>query len=422
MSRFTNPFPQFEDINGVPQAGGTLSFFETGTTIFKTIFSDADLQTPAANPATLNASGVLDTDVFTTGQYNVVLKNSLGEQKRQADPYSGFETAEAQWSDWDPTITYGIGDLVRGSDGLYYQSEVASNLNNDPVLDPISWSQVQLTTVWNPNRTYSSIDTVFASDGNLYKSKVNNNLGNNPVSSSDEWGPAFNLETTLNVSLPRGYHSGYTLDNIVGDPDHDTKVTAGAWRDFANLQDIIRSTPITKQIDSDWVEGDDVGGFPSGLSLSPNTTYHFFVIVNAAGGVDAGYDSDINATNLLADATEFTGFRRVLSRRTDGSSNLVPIRQQDNRFYYDAPTLEIDDTNIGTDEEIYTIKTPLGIKTIAILSVFFDDNAIIAFIYIHSPDIDNLAPSVTVAPLNTMYNGDAGGGAEQTAIVEGMDL
>jgi len=83
---------------------------------------------------------------------------------------------------------------------------------------------------------------------------------------------------------------------------------------------------LTKEIDVDWVEGDGEGGFPSGLTLSPNTWYHCFYIVKEDGTVDAGFDSSFIATNLLADATDYVDFLRAWSVKTDGSSNIIPAK------------------------------------------------------------------------------------------------
>ena len=81
---------------------------------------------------------------------------------------------------------------------------------------------------------------------------------------------------------------------------------------------------ITKQIDvTPWVAGTNAGGFPSLLTLTADTWYHLFIIKNPSSGVvDAGFDSNLSATNLLNDATGFTRFRRVGSVKVTAASIL----------------------------------------------------------------------------------------------------
>jgi len=418
MSILINPFPQYNDANGKPLVGGTLSFFESGaSTILLPIFKDKARQVAAANPQTIDSNGFLeDKTVFFIGDANVILKDIGGVEQAQTDPVFSFNEPLAQWQEWDDAITYIIGDFVRGSDGLYYRSDVAPNLNNDPVGDPTRWSETQIFTTWNPNVTYSSIDIAIGSDGNIYKSKINSNTGNDPVSSLDEWGPAFDITQTLNIALPRGYKSGFIMSNDAGDLDHDITVTAGAAKDSTNLLDISRTTPITKRIDSDWIEGDDAGGFPSALSLSIDTWYHFFVIVNDLGTVDAGFDSDINATNLLADTTGFTGFRRVGSVLTDSSSNILPFFQRNDWFLWDTPILDIDSVALGTSENLITISTPPDVNTLSQTSLGFS-GATGRVIYVRNPDTQDLAPA---EPSSSAFIGsfDSDGTASRVAQIE----
>ena len=72
---------------------------------------------------------------------------------------------------------------------------------------------------------------------------------------------------------------------------------------------------MVKQIDAVWALGTAAGGFPSGLtSGSPvdGTSYHLFALWNPTTKVfDAGFDSTLTPTLLLADATGFTKYKRV---------------------------------------------------------------------------------------------------------------
>lgn len=77
--RFVNPAPVFFDVPGTELAnGGFLHFYETGTTTNKTTYSDTAGTIPNANPVPLDSSGRANTSIWLSGNYTVVLKDSLG--------------------------------------------------------------------------------------------------------------------------------------------------------------------------------------------------------------------------------------------------------------------------------------------------------------------------------------------------------
>ncbi|WP_290509667.1 phage tail protein [Alcanivorax sp.] len=78
MSRIVNPKQQFLTTAGLPNSNGTLTFYETGTTTPKDVFSDEDLTVEQSNPYPLNANGQVDADIWLDGQYRVVSKDSDG--------------------------------------------------------------------------------------------------------------------------------------------------------------------------------------------------------------------------------------------------------------------------------------------------------------------------------------------------------
>lgn len=121
------------------------------------------------------------------------------------------------------------------------------------------------------------------------------------------------------------------------DTDHDILVPSGSGaRDSTDAFDIITSADITKQIDNaasppastGWQEGDNENGFPSGVNSgvpAASTWYYFFLIAKTDGTVDAGFDDNASATNLLADASTYTYYRHIGSVRTDASANITQV-------------------------------------------------------------------------------------------------
>ena len=155
------------------------------------------------------------------------------------------------------------------------------------------------------------------------------------------------------TAYPKGHIAGNNISNGT-DTDHDIDVASGLQcRDEANTVNMDLSSGLTKQIDAPWAEGTAAGGFPSGLTLTANTWYHFFVIHKTADGtIDGGFDTAINASNLLADATGYSGYRRLGSVLTDSTSNVIQFVNKENFFIYVDPVQtdlrDLESTNYGT--------------------------------------------------------------------------
>lgn len=122
-------------------------------------------------------------------------------------------------------------------------------------------------------------------------------------------------------SLPIDYLSGLRCTSAADD-DHDITTATGSCRDSANLFDIVLGSAITKQLDAAWSEGNNFGGLPTGVTLAGPEWLYYFVIAKDDGTVDAGFDDNASATNLLVDATGYIYFRHIASVYTDASNNI----------------------------------------------------------------------------------------------------
>lgn len=196
-------------------------------------------------------------------------------------------------------------------------------------------------------------------------------------------------------TMPYGYIEGYTMQPDAGDPSHDIHIQTGAARDVTDTYGI-RGGAITKQIDVDWVAGNNQGGFPSALTLSANTWYHMFVIYNpTTNTVDAGFDTSTSATNLLADATGYTAWRRIGSVLTDGSSNIIPYRQIGDMFLWVTPPADINGS-ITTTIANYTLSVPPDFVCRAIINFLTSLAANNPSPYIHSAYVADQACSTAI--------------------------
>jgi len=211
--------------------------------------------------------------------------------------------------------------------------------------------------------------------GVLFKA-VQGNVGENPTTDDgSNW-----LQVTENsaFTLPRGFISGLNTA-IDADNDHDILIKVGSCRDIDDGGDILLETQITKRIDADWAVGDNEGGFPSSLTLSPNTWYHIFVMTDGTT-VDAGFDSDVDAVNLLADSS-YMSYRRVGSFLTDSSSNIEPYKQYGERFMWDDVPVDYNSTATISSLTDFAISVPEGIVTLALISGDIADNTTAVSLY-----------------------------------------
>ncbi len=180
MARFINPFPQYINIAGSPINGGFLEFFDTGTSDAKVVYSDANLTQSIGSVVRLDGSGRVPA-VFLNGAYAVTLTDADGNEIDSADPI-GIDTDITNFDDWGIANTYNIPDIVTGSDNLFYQSIVDTNLGNDPTAQPSAfWEQFFFMPTWNTAQTYSSGMIVIASNGRTYSSQLGSNQGNDPT-------------------------------------------------------------------------------------------------------------------------------------------------------------------------------------------------------------------------------------------------
>lgn len=190
MSRYVNPAPQIEDLNGKPIVGAKKFLFEPGTVIKKTVYSDSGFGTPQANPVLSLGSGIFPA-IFLDGIYDEEQQDNSGT----ATGYDGVTlwtrediggAAEGQFELWLNDNTYNIPDIVLGSDDEYYQSIQDGNQGNDPTISPAFWNQVKIIGLWHTDISYSADDIVIRT-GKLYSSLTNSNGGNDPVTDSVNW-------------------------------------------------------------------------------------------------------------------------------------------------------------------------------------------------------------------------------------------
>jgi len=245
------PFTKEWDTNGEPLVGAKIYTYQAGTTTPQTTYQDSALATPHANPVVSDSNGRFSPIYLDNLSYKFVLKDSSDVTIWTTDNVDYTNQALFDSIKQSATTTYeGVVELAT-------ESEAITGTDNTRAVTPLALT--------------AAIE---------------------------------------NQGLPLNYIAGLIPSNDT-DTDHDINITAGKARDAVDSFSINLASEITKQIDVDWVAGDDAGGFPSGLTLSADTWYHVFVIAKTDGTTDAGFDTSLTATNLLSDATGYTKYRRV---------------------------------------------------------------------------------------------------------------
>jgi hypothetical protein len=189
-------------------------------------------------------------------------------------------------------------------------------------------------------------------------------------------------------------------------PDIEVQVGVGSTIDSTDTVNMILSSVITKQIDATWDAGDDAGGMNDGEAVGNDTWYHVFLLSTAGGAdVDMGFDTDVDATNLLADAAVIaaglTKYRRLGSVLTDGNGDIILFAQMGDTFLWDVPPEDRNNANPGTNAVLAGLSIPLGIQTEAKISFKLKDTSPVATTaaLITSPDQADSAASGTVYDL-----------------------
>lgn len=173
----------------------------------------------------------------------------------------------------------------------------------------------------------------------------------------------------------KGSFYGFRISNNVSDLNHDIDISVGECSNISGSILIQTSSVFTKKIDVDWVEGTGEGGFPSALALTADTAYYVFAIVKIDETVDFGFDTSLTATNLLADATDYSSYRRIGCVLTNGSTNIretyeLPSLGGGKHVYYKTAVTNLDrDTPATGSEQTLATSVPPGVPVVGFYEI-----------------------------------------------------
>ena len=185
---------------------------------------------------------------------------------------------------------------------------------------------------------------------------------------------------------------GSELNANTDDADNDIDFSAGSCLAANGAVLLKSSSTVTKKKDLTWAAGHDAGGLFSGANVSNNGTLHCFRIGTTDGTIDHGFDDNPTCDNL---PTGFTYYRRLGSRRLDGSGHLIPMIQTGNLNEYKT---FINDAYLtgSTTASLVSLSTPEGIKIKANIIAFCNDNFSLTYQpygLITNPALEDAAPT-----------------------------
>jgi len=229
MARYTNPVPQILDGNGVPIVGAKKFFFNPGTTVKKTIYSDSALTVTALNPQISDGNGRFSECIFLDGLYKEEQQDNSGT----ASGYDGVtlwtkdpigDVVSGEFGLWVSDTIYNIPDKVVGSDDFSYESLTDSNQGNDPISSPSNWAKITfvkagvldgVTEVKDSNSLTSIIVTAISTAVNYLKFS-NSVTGSGPTIEPD--GTDTNIDLNINAKGAGTVNADIT-GNLTGNAD-----------------------------------------------------------------------------------------------------------------------------------------------------------------------------------------------------------
>jgi len=110
---------QFFDSNGAPLASGTINFYDTGTTNDKDAYSDSAMTVAVANPYSLNSAGRLAVNIYGSGVYTILVKDSDAVQVFSRDDVFGWDESDYTATGTgatERTLASKLGDIINAKD------------------------------------------------------------------------------------------------------------------------------------------------------------------------------------------------------------------------------------------------------------------------------------------------------------------
>ena len=292
--RFKNPVIKYTTDTLKTLPGALLNFYENGTTTPKTIYADPFKISALTNPVVAGSAGIF-VPIFLDGTYTAELKSAAGvTQTGWPVDNVGGEDELGAFSDYSALTSYVIGDIVTGSNGLYYISQANVNLNHNPTIGaniPTWWEEFRLTNQYDPLSSYVSGDWIYYS-GVWYQCKTAA-TGQIPALNSAYWETNLSSfqwnSTTTYGSGAYAYRGGIRYlsqqaANINQDPSTDTTYTWWKPEFRINLESnpqVIKTNTVTGggALKAEWCNIIEDGDSGYTLPLANSVPSYTFIVI-----------------------------------------------------------------------------------------------------------------------------------------------
>lgn len=237
------------------------------------------------------------------------------------------------------------------------------------------------------------------------------------VLSSDGSDAVWATPEELETPLPRSYLAGLI---VTWTSATELSVNKGVCRcGSAADQDLVNAkntnAAFSKTFIAGWTAGDGNAGVITGALAAAADDWHFFLLVKQDGSAyDFGFDTDVEAANLIADNDVETAlgancyYRRLMTFRSDATPEIPAfVQKPGDRFMLVVPILgysvNTHDFEGGTGPGPITIDDyPGGVETTGLFRVLMTDCLVDSGLVL-APSYETLAtPSLTTAPLITL--------------------
>lgn len=194
--------------------------------------------------------------------------------------------------------------------------------------------------------------------------------------------------------------TGLTYANAAGDVTNDITIAAGGAYDSTGLFWMALPSAITKQLDVNWVVGNNQGGLDTGAIA--NAKYYLWLIMRPdTGVVDVLFSLSATAPTMPSNYTKsrLIGF----IERVGAAISLFTVYGLDGggiELSWTAPPLSVDvAATLTTSRRTDALKVPLDFSTVAKITVSITDAAAASGVRVMCPDEADAAVSNTAAPL-----------------------
>jgi hypothetical protein len=281
MATLFFPFGAAFDGNGVPRAGGTISFFQTGTSTPQNTFTDSTLATPNANPVVSDSNGLFPPIYLGAPfDYKAILKDANGVTIATRDPL-GFVPAMSLGV--VPSYLQGLTLSAAGGTGTFGVAAGTAADSANLTMMTLALAVTKTTAAWAQGSGGGSLDTGVVANSTWYHV----HQIQNPTSS------LVDIVTSLSATSPT-LPTGFTRFRRLG-----SMLTDGSahWRAFKQDNDLFQWATLVTDIN---VNGPTTSALTQTLTVPTGVNVQAWLqisVVNADATACYTYLSDLATTD-----------------------------------------------------------------------------------------------------------------------------